>query len=87
MLLANLKCVAYPILCWPKTGLPKSEIPRTASGVRRYKRSPTLGVINELDGRNLLTTLDAPPVTDPEARLVENRDICPSYAVPVGMLP
>ena len=21
MLLANLKCVAYPIFCWPKTGL------------------------------------------------------------------
>jgi len=28
---------------------------------RRYKRSPTLGVINIFDGRNLLTTLDNPP--------------------------
>jgi len=25
MLLANLKCVAYPIFCWPKTGLPSQK--------------------------------------------------------------
>jgi len=30
--------------------------------VRRYKRSPTLGVINRLHGRNLLTTVDTPLV-------------------------
>jgi len=25
MLLANLKCVANPIFCWPKTGLPSQK--------------------------------------------------------------
>jgi len=41
------------VLAWPSAAI---------NTITRYKRRPTLGVINLLDDRHLLTTLDTSPV-------------------------
>ena len=52
-----------------------TDVLRFGVTVCRYKRSPTLGVIDIIDGQNLLTTLDTLPVIQLVVRRIISAEI------------
>ena len=57
MLLANLKCVAYPIFCWPITGLPSQKFLEPPL-LTAQKKSPKMVIFGKFSPKGYIPLSD-----------------------------